>query len=153
MMEVKRLEQSDAGFARDVIITLKITDSNLRRELNTDCLRHFLSRPENYLIVATEESKPVGYLVAYLLDRVDRVQTMMFFYEISVAEPYQRRGAGAAMIKLLKRFCQQEGVMKMWVHTNKSNLAAVRLYEATGGEADASGDEITFLYEAKSRAD
>lgn len=152
-MEVKRLEHSDADLARDAIAILKITDANLSRELNTDYLRHFLSRPENYLIVATEENRPVGYVVAYLLDRVDRVQTMMLLYEISVAESYQRRGVGAAMIKLLKQLCRQQGVMKMWVQTNKSNKAAVRLYESTGAEANASGDEITFLYTPESHTE
>lgn len=98
------------------------------------------------MIVATEEERPLGYLVAYLLDRVDRDQRMMLFYEISVAESHHRRGVGTAMIKRLQAFCRQENVMKMWVHTNKSNVAAVRLYQSTGGEADHSGDEISFLY-------
>jgi ribosomal protein S18 acetylase RimI-like enzyme len=101
------------------------------------------------LIVASDEDQPVGYLVAYLLDRIDRDQAMMFFYEISVADSHQRRGVGAAMIRLLKAYCREQGVMKMWVHTNKSNLAAVGLYQSTGGEADASGDEVTFLYTAR----
>lgn len=145
-MKITRLNESDAAVAHSTIATLKITDSTLRRNLNRDYLQRFLSRPENYLIVATEGDKPIGYLVAYLLDRVDREQTMMFFYEISVAEEHQRRGAATGMIKLLKRFCLELGVMKMWVHTNKSNIAAMASYEATGGKADASGDEITFLY-------
>lgn len=145
-MEIRRLESSDAALARDAIATLKIKDRTLARNLDADYLSYFLSRPENYLIVATDGSMPIGYVVAYLLDRVDRKQAMMFFYEISVAESHQRRGAGAAMIKLLKSFCRKQGVMKMWVHTNRSNLAAVGLYETTGGTADASGDEISFLY-------
>ena len=149
-MEVRRLGDSDAALARDAIATLKITDSNLRRNLKTDYLSHFLSRPENYLIVAADEDKPVGYLVAYLLDRVDRDQAMMLFYEISAAESHHGRGVGAEMIKLLKRFCRQQGVMKMWVDTNRSNLAAVGLYESTGGEGEASGDEVTFLYKPES---
>jgi len=145
-MEVRRLESIDAVLAHETIATLKITDDYFRGNLNTDYLRHFLSKPENYLIVAIEDDKPIGYVVAYLLDRVDRDQSMMFFYEISVEESYHRRGAGAEMIKLLKRFCRKQNVMKMWVHTNKSNFAAARLYESTGGKAEASGDEITFLY-------
>ncbi|HKQ08238.1 MAG TPA: GNAT family N-acetyltransferase [Blastocatellia bacterium] len=145
-MEVRRLGSGDESLAYDTIVALKITDSRLRRNLTADYLRHFLTRPENYLILATEGGEPIGYLVAYQLDRVDRDQAMMFFYEISVAETQRRRGAGAAMINLLKRYCQQQGVMKMWVHTNRSNSAAMRLYETTGGEAEASGDEVTFLY-------
>jgi len=145
-MEVKRLQSSDEALAYDAIATLKITDPGLRHNLTPDSLRHFLYQPNNYLIIATESDVPIGYLVAYQLDRVDREQTMMLLYEISVAESHQRRGAGTEMIQLLKRYCRQESVMKMWVHTNQSNLAAVRLYESTGGEADASGDEITYLY-------
>ena len=145
-MNVRRLEVGDAALACETIATLKITDNNLLPNLSKDYLRRFLARPENYLIVATEDYKPIGYLVAYLLDRADRDQAMMFFYEISVAESHHRLGVGTAMIKLLKKICRRQNVMKMWVHTNKSNLAAVGLYQSTGGEADASGDEITFLY-------
>jgi ribosomal protein S18 acetylase RimI-like enzyme len=149
-MQIQRLQDSDAATALIAIATLKITDDQLRRDLNLDYLRRFLSKPENYLIVAQDDGQPVGYLVAYLLDRIDREQAMMLFYEISVAQTHHRRGVGAAMIRLLKICCREQGVMKMWVHTNKSNLAAMGLYESTGGEADASGDEVTFLYTAAS---
>jgi ribosomal protein S18 acetylase RimI-like enzyme len=149
-MNVRRLEVDDAALACETIKTLKIADNNLLRNLSADYLRRFLARPENYLIVATEDDEPIGYLVAYLLDRVDRDQAMMLFYEISVAGPHHRRGVGTAMVKLLKWFCRQQNVMKMWVHTNKSNLAAVGLYQSAGGQADASGDEITFLYAPES---
>jgi GNAT superfamily N-acetyltransferase len=145
-MEIRRLRVDDAAVGRESIATLKIADSDLRLNLSTDYLYRFLSRRENYLILATDEDRPIGYLVAYLLDRVDRDQPMMLLYEISVAESHQRHGAGAAMINLLKQFCRDQNVMKMWVPTNKSNLAAMRLYESTGGRADVKGDEITFVY-------
>lgn len=139
---IQRLQAANAPLARLTITTLKTADS----QLSADYLCRFLARPENFLIVATAEDQPLGYLVAYLLDRVDRDQRMMLFYEISVAAAHQRRGVGTAMIKRLQTFCRQENVMKMWVHTNKSNVAAMKLYQATGGTADRSGDEISFLY-------
>ena len=145
-MDVKRLEVGDEALARDAIVTLKIVDSNLRDDLTSAYLRSFLARPENYLIVATEDGESIGYVVAYLLDRVDRDRHMMLLYEISVEESHHRRGVGSAMINLLKTFCRQRGVMKMWVYTNKSNAAAMRLYESTGAVADESGDEIGFEY-------
>ncbi|HWQ33158.1 MAG TPA: GNAT family N-acetyltransferase [Blastocatellia bacterium] len=148
-MEVRRFEAGDADLALEIIRTLKITDSELRRRLSAAELRHFLSRPENYLICATEDGGPAGYLVAYLLDRVDRAQPMMLLYEIAVAEALHRKGIGTAMIRLLKKYCREQNVMKMWVHTNRSNQAAMRLYQTTGGIADPAGDEITFLYTAE----
>jgi predicted N-acetyltransferase YhbS len=117
-MEVRRLEVGDAELAYEAITTLKLTASTLRQQLCADDLRRFLSRSENYLIVATVDGRPTGYLVAYLLDRVDRAQTMMCLYEIGVAEAHHRSGIGTAMIRLLRKYCRQQDVMKMWVHTN-----------------------------------
>jgi hypothetical protein len=36
----------------------------------------FLSRPENVFILALEGTEPLGLVVAYLLDRIDRDQQM-----------------------------------------------------------------------------
>ena len=58
---------------------------------------------------------------------------MMFFYEVGVAEAYRRRGIGKRMIAELKEICRTEDVMKMWVPTSRSNVAATRLYASTGG--------------------
>ena len=147
-MEVRRLRTHEAHLGLDALRLLKGPDGYPMPSV--EYLSRFLTRSDNVLIVAIDGDQPVGYLVAYLLDRVDRDQQMMFFYEISVAETHHRRGVGAAMIRLLKACCREQGVMKMWVHTNKSNIAAMGLYQSTGGEADPSGDEITFLYTAES---
>ena len=101
-------------------------------DLTTLYLLRFLSRPENVWIVAVDDGVPVGYLLAYLLDRVDRDQQMMFFYEIGVAESHRRRGVGKRLIGELKSICREADVMKMWVPTGRSNVAATRLYTSTG---------------------
>ena len=57
---------------------------------------------------------------------------MMFFYEIGVAESSRRRGIGRRLVNTLKSVCRDEDVMKMWVPTGRSNVAATRLYASTG---------------------
>jgi hypothetical protein len=49
---------------------------------------------------------------------------MMFLYEIGVAESHRRRGLGSRMITELKGVCRTKDVMKMWVPTGRSNVAA-----------------------------
>src|SRR5262249_61472501 len=98
-------------------------------------MSRLLSRPQNVLLVATEEGAPVGYIVAYLLDRIDRDQKMMFFYEIGVKKSHRRRGIGKKLIAYLKEVCREADLMKMWVPTSRANVAAARLYERTGGVA------------------
>ena len=47
------------------------------------CVETYLARPENVFIVAIDHTAPVGYIVAYLLDRIDRDQQMMFFMRLA----------------------------------------------------------------------
>lgn len=108
------------------------------------------------MIVACADGVPVGYLLAYLLDRVDRDQQMMFFYEIGVAESHRRRGVGKRLIGEVKSICREADVMKMWVPTGRSNVAATRLYASTGAVPLPSGDEVhtpTLVRASSTRAD
>ena len=93
-MDIRRLTTEDAELALQAIIALKITPGAPPAELPPAYVRRFLSRPDNVLIVATDDHRPVGFLLAYLLDRVDRQRQMVLFYEIEVAESHRRRGIG-----------------------------------------------------------
>jgi ribosomal protein S18 acetylase RimI-like enzyme len=144
-VEVRRLGTGDFDLAFQAIRTLKQPQFSF----DDEHLRNFLARPENILIVAAQDRIPIGFLLAYLLDRVDRKQRMVCLYEVDVSEPCRRRGFGRAMIETLKTICTQENAMKTWVITNRSNLAALRLYEryeSTGATANASGDAVTLVY-------
>ena len=144
---VKRLRAEDSGVAHQAILRLKVHDARLRSTLTPEHLRFFLDDRQNVLIVAIDDGMPVGFALAYLLDRIDRDHGMMFFYEIEVADTHRRRGIGQAMVTVIKDVCIAEQVFKMWVHTNRSNVAAVALYRSTGGSAAASGDEVSFRYD------
>jgi aminoglycoside 3-N-acetyltransferase I len=149
-MEVRRLGVSDAEVAADAIRLLKTSEGGPTP--SAACLAGFLSRPENVLILASADGEPVGFAVAYLLDRIDRDQQMMFFYEIGVAESHRRRGIGKRMIIELKAICREGNVMKMWVPTGRSNIAATRLYASTGAVPLPGGDEVTYAYPCESFA-
>lgn len=147
-MQVRRLRAGDAGLALEAIRSLKTRGASAAPSARY--LAKFLSRSENVLIVATEGATPVGFLVAYTLDRVDRNQQMVCLYEIGVSESHRQRGIGRAMVDVLKSLCKRQDALKMWVSTNRANLEAVRLYEGTGGVADVSGDEVTYTYRPES---
>jgi ribosomal protein S18 acetylase RimI-like enzyme len=146
-VKIGRLTPDDAEVAYQAITRLKISDTDLRGALKPGHLVSFLGQRQNVLIVARDEGRPVGFALAYLLDRADRERKMMLFYEIEVKPTYRRRGLGRGMVELLKQICSEEGVFKMWVYTNRSNVAACNLYRLTGGRADASSDDISFQYD------
>ena len=150
-MDVRRLRLGDAGLGVETIRRLKAPEGY--PEPTESYFDVFLARPENVFIVATDEDEPIGYLAAYLLDRIDRQQPMVFLYEIEVASAYRRRGVGRQLIHVLKSVCRQENAMKMWVPTARSNVAATRLYASTGAAPLANDDEVTYAYSQESFAD
>jgi ribosomal protein S18 acetylase RimI-like enzyme len=147
-VEVRRLGTDDSDLALETLRRLKAPDGYPTSA--PDYLVRFLTSPDNVLIVATLDRVPVGFLLAYLLDRADRDQRMMLLYEIGVAESHRRRGIGTQMITQLKTICRAKNLMKMWVPTGRSNIAATRLYASTGATPMPSGDEVTYAYTAES---
>ena len=144
-MECRRLLEDDVDLAREAIGRIKIGD--LRSWPTAEFIRTFLLATDHVLIVAVEDGEPIGFALAYLLDRIDGDRRMALFYEIEVAASHRRRGAARAMIELLKSVCATENVAKMWVQTSPSNEAAAALYRSTGARATASGVETVFLYD------
>jgi ribosomal protein S18 acetylase RimI-like enzyme len=150
-MDIRRLNAEECDLAFTAIAELKIADESRSADgLDREYLSTFLAVPTNILIVASIERLPVGFLMAYQLQRVDRDRKMMLLYEIGVTESYRRRGTAAAMIDLLKKYCRENEILKMWVYTNRYKRAATALYRSTGGVAATSGDEVSFLYTAQS---
>jgi len=146
-MIVRRLNVSDEALAYVALKKLKNEiPPDVRAMLNTEYLHKFLSCERNYFLTALIDEQPVGFILAYCMMRVDRAQDMMLLYEIGVDEKNKKQAVGTSLIKELKRICRENKIMKMWVLTNKSNQAATRLYQRTGGIEDDSGDEVSFTY-------
>jgi aminoglycoside 3-N-acetyltransferase I len=151
MVEVKRLLPGDEELAQRAINTIKPAQERSREDVTVDYMHKFLKQEKNVLIVASEQGRPAGFALAYRLDRVDRDQAMMLFYEIAVLESHRRRGIAAAMVNRLKEICRHHKVMKMWVCTSKSNAAAIHLYRSTG-RRQGSDEDVMFLYGGDSPA-
>jgi ribosomal protein S18 acetylase RimI-like enzyme len=108
-------------------------------------MREFLGNPSNLLIVAFRAEMPIGFLLAYRLERCDRAAPMLLIYEIGVAPQFQNRGVGTSLVEQAKRLCERGRFMKMWVVTSASNEAAMNLYRSTGGHRSAE-DDVVFAY-------
>ncbi len=148
-MIIQRLYSHDAEIAYQVLTQIKFVEDgteHLGKRLTIEYLQDFLKNNRHYLLAALDDNTPIGFILAYRLQRVDRDQNMMFFYEINVAEKYRKKGVGIALINKLKEMCKQENIFKMFVLTNRSNTAAYNLYKKTGGIPDTAGDEVTFVY-------
>ena len=95
--------------------------------------QRFLRTPDTLLLVARWDGEICGFLTAYRLQRFDRRRAEVLLYEIGVQEPFQRRGAGRALIEEAKRWTAEVGADELWVLTDDANTPARALYSTTGG--------------------
>ena len=142
--EVRRLGVRDADLASQTIRTLKWeVESTHVVSLDSAGLNLWLENPANVLIAAiTEDGIGVGFALGYLLDRIDRSQPMLCFYEIVVAPNHRRTGIGRQLVEAMKIVAQQSKALKMWIQTDPDNVAARTLYQRAGGIESATPDHV-----------
>jgi len=105
----------------------------------------FIENPDNYLIGCIDKESVVGFALGYRLQRYDSRGDMMYIHEVEVKEGYRRKGTGRLLLDYIKMICKENNFSKMFVITNKSNIAAMYLYEKTGAVA-MHNDDIVFVY-------
>jgi len=107
----------------------------------------FLNDPHNALFVAFLKDRAVGFLTANLLQRFDKRGAEVLLYEIGVHEDFRQIGVGKALIKEVKLWAKDAGADEVWVLTNRSNTAAVALYQSMGGGTETkTPDEVMFVF-------
>lgn len=107
----------------------------------------FLSNSQNILLSAEQDNSLVGQVIGYILERWDRDEPMLFLYSIDVAQTYQRKGIGTALIEAVRKLGRAQDCSEAFVFTNESNLAAIQLYQSTGGKRSNPDDVVMFEYD------
>lgn len=136
---IKRLMKNDIDLLKNSIVekgTVIKSISNVEK---------FLSNENNYLIAYIENAKILGYVLAYTLQRYDGRGEMLYLHEIDVVETHRKQGIATKLMNEIKELKDKNGFDKIFLVTNKSNEAAVSLYESTGGVA-SSDDDIIFTF-------
>ena len=106
----------------------------------------FFKDPKNVLLVSYTDEQLSGFLWAHILDSPHSPNPKLLLYSIDVLEPFRRRGIATRLIQYLKEIARTYKCRGMFVPTSKSNLAAVALYQTTGGIAE-NDDDVVFNYD------
>jgi ribosomal protein S18 acetylase RimI-like enzyme len=137
-----RIERIRPGDEARVLAAAYLFD----RPPDPEATRAYLVDDREYLLLAyLDGGTPAGFVRGTALRRLDGPEPQMFLYEIDVAPEHQRQGIGAALIRALAQICRDEGFGEMFVFTNRSNAAAMRLYASTGAHTEAN-DEQMFVW-------
>jgi aminoglycoside 3-N-acetyltransferase I len=82
-------------------------------------------------VAAFDGDEPVGFAFGYLLPRRHGDPSMLFVYELDVADAYHRRGIGT---RLMQELFTQAGGVEAFVLTEHDSVAANAIYAKLGGQ-------------------
>lgn len=131
---------------------LKILDSSDRAILDNvapgvfdnsvddSLVAQFLGDHRHHLAVAIDGDQVVGFASGVHYVHPDK-PAEMWINEIGVAPSHQGRGLGKAVMRTLLQHAKRLGCCEAWVLTDRSNLAAMRLYASSGGQ-EAARDQV-----------
>ncbi len=138
---IKRLRNTDLDMVERLLKEQKRPVEDLERIVS------FLSKDANYFLAYIQENRIIGYALAYALERYDGSAPMMYMHEIEVEAPSRRLGIGRKLLAEMQGICKENGFMKLFLITNKSNEPAVGLYTSLSGES-LSDDEVIYTFKS-----
>jgi aminoglycoside 3-N-acetyltransferase I len=107
-----------------------------------DYLRALLDGPTLVALAALDGDEVVGGLAAYVLDKFERERSEVYVYDLAVAEAHRRRGIARRLLEALKPIARARGAWVMYVQADRSDAAAIALYESLGTREDVHHFDI-----------
>ena len=141
-MEYKRLEENDLA-----LMTSFVDDENTRYD--AEVLRVFIENDGAYGFIVKNADKIIGFATAYALLKADG-RKVFYLDAIDIVTDYQGHGYGTKLMEFMCDYAKNIGCDEMFLITNRSNVAACKCYEKSGGVSE-SQDDIIYVYDLKDR--
>ena len=120
---------------RDEPVLERVADDVFDNPIDVRAAREFLRDSRHRLAVAIDDGVIVGFVSAVLYVHPDKPAPELWINEVGVATSHQRRGIARRLLQAALEEARAAGCREAWVLTDRSNNAAMRLYESCGGEA------------------
>ncbi len=127
----------------DLLAMEKVGDALFDNPIKRNRAVEFFNDSRHHLFLAFDGQKVVGMASAFHYVHPDK-DPELFMNEVGVLDSWQNQGIGRELVKELWKYAQELGCKDAWIGTEKSNIAAQKCYEASGGKPD---DETFILYE------
>ena len=137
-MIVRRAAGADLELAHQAL-----TEVHCREAVNDAAVEKSLADPSCYLMLAIEDGRVIGSLIGHALRKAHRRELQFLLYEIDVRQECRNRGVGRALVEAFVAEARAAGAFEIWVLTNQSNLAAMKMYSACGFRR-VHGDDVMF---------
>ena len=145
-MDIRRLGSSDLQLARELNALFATAfddpESYSSRPPGDAYLQRLLGREGLIVLVALVESRVVGALVAYVLEKFEQQRSEIYIYDLAVAEARRRQGVATALIGELQRIAAALGAWVIYVQADYGDGPAIALYQKHGTREDVMHFDI-----------
>ena len=136
----RRLRAGDAGLFRglNAVFADAFGDhETYRGDPPTDAyLDGLLARDHVIAIAAMMEGKVLGGLIAYALDKFERMRREIYIYDLAVAAEHQRQRVATGAIDHLRGIAAERGAHALFVQADRDDDPAIALYRSLGTRED-----------------
>jgi ribosomal protein S18 acetylase RimI-like enzyme len=98
------------------------------------------------MLVAFDEVRPVGFVLAHELPRRHGDPSKLLVYEVDVAETHRRLGIASALLARLAELARERGIRTGFVLTEPDNDPANALYRRVPGATETATVQWDFPY-------
>lgn len=132
----QRLGESDTGLMRAMLRVFAEAFDDWDAYQSTvpgrEYLARLLARQDFIALAAMADNEVVGGLVAYVLEKFEQERKEIYIYDLAVAEGCRRRGIARRLLDTLRAMAGECGACGIYVQADKSDEAAILLYEGVG---------------------
>jgi aminoglycoside 3-N-acetyltransferase I len=109
---------------------------------DAEYLRRVLGQEHVIALVAVEEDRVVGALVAYELPKFEQARSEIYLYDLAVDEAHRRQGVATELIRELQQIAAARRAWVIFVQADYGDDPAVALYTKLGIREDVMHFDI-----------
>lgn len=126
-VEIRMLSAADAA------VLERVAADVFDEQVDPRAAQLFLADSRHHLAVACDAGVVIGFASGVHYFHPDKPVPELFVNEVGVAPTHQNRGVAKALLRCLLQHGRELGCGQAWVLTDHDNLAAQRVYAASGG--------------------
>lgn len=131
--EVEKLQfLDDEVFIHDVEFDPDLDMTWAKGEKGRTYFSNLVNDPNSCCLLAEDNDKAVGYLVASFKDTIYRKSKCAELQNMGVSPDYRSKGIGSMLIQKCLEWAKTQGFQKVYVNAYFGNLDAIKFYKKNG---------------------
>jgi ribosomal protein S18 acetylase RimI-like enzyme len=131
--EVEKLQFLDNEvFIHDVEFDPELDMNWAKGEKGKEFFTKVLNNPESYCLIAEDNDKAIGYLVASSKETGYRKSRCAELQNMGVSPDYRSQGIGSMLVQKCLEWAKTKGYQKMYVSAYFGNKDAIKFYKKNG---------------------